>query len=100
MDLGDDIYTVGRPHPMIDPDVRLAKIREFGGDDETSVILLDIVLGYGTHDDMAGALLPAIKEAKRKAGEKGKPLYFITSIVGTDGDVQDYQKAARRLREE
>lgn len=99
LDLGDDIYTVGKPHPMIDPDVRIEKIRECGEDDETSVILLDIVLGYGTHEDMAGALLPAIRQAGDTAVKKGKPLYFIACITGTDKDIQNYRDAERRLRE-
>lgn len=100
LDLGDDMYTVGKPHPMIDPDVRIQKIKEFANDDETSVILIDIVLGYGTHDDMVGALTPAIREAKKLAKEKGKPLYFISSVVGTKNDIQDYDKAVDSLKQE
>ena len=64
IDLGDDMYTQGRPHPMIDPDVRIEKIREYAQDEKTGIILFDVVLGYGAHEDMVGALLPAIEEAR------------------------------------
>lgn len=100
LDLGDDIYTVGRPHPMIDPDVRIEKIKELAKADENSIILIDIVLGYGTHEDMVGALIPAIREAKKRAEERGKQICFVSSIVGTDKDIQDYHQAAKRLRQE
>ncbi len=46
IDLGDDMYTQGRPHPMIDPDVRIEKIREYAQDEKTGIILFDVVLGY------------------------------------------------------
>src|SRR5699024_8110240 len=52
LDLGDDEYTQGKPHPMIDPATRSEFIAKAAQDKETAVILLDIVLGYGSHDDM------------------------------------------------
>ena len=70
VDLGDDIYTQGKPHPMIDPTKRVECMKEASKDESTGVILFDIVLGYGSHEDMAGALLPAIKELQEKAKRK------------------------------
>ncbi len=67
IDLGDDIYTQGKPHPMIDPEVRIRKIREYAADKNTGVILLDCVLGYGCHPDMAGCLAPVIRDSMDKA---------------------------------
>lgn len=67
VDLGDDVYTQGKPHPMIDPEVRIKKILECAKDPQTGVILLDCMLGYGCHPDMAGALAPAIREAQKIA---------------------------------
>ena len=99
MDLGDDIYTQGKPHPMIDPEIRIKKIREYGSDENTGVILLDCVLGYGSHSDMAGALVDAIKAAIQTAKENGRELYFVATVCGTEYDPQSYQASIRTLQE-
>ena len=67
IDLGDDVYTQGRPHPMIDPDVRIKMMRDYAAMDTTGVIVFDCVLGYGCHPDMASALAPVIAECKAAA---------------------------------
>lgn len=56
VDLGDDAYTQGKPHPMIDPAKRIECMQEAVDDPSTGVVLLDIMLGYGSHADMAGSL--------------------------------------------
>lgn len=66
VDLGDDIYTQGKPHPMIDPAKRIESMRDAVDDATTGVILFDIVLGYGSHEDMATALIPTIQELQQK----------------------------------
>lgn len=99
MDLGDDMYTQGKPHPMIDPEVRIKKIREYAKDENTGVILLDCVLGYGSHPDMAGALSEAIKEAIQTAKDNGRELYFVATVCGTKQDPQSYDEALKTLRE-
>lgn len=99
MDLGDDIYTQGKPHPMIDPEVRLNKLQEVIADETTGVILLDCVLGYGAHPDMAGALAPAIKEALTNAEATGRELYVVGSVVGTSLDPQDFDNAVATLQD-
>lgn len=88
VDLGDDEYTVGRPHPMIDPRLRSEKIEEAGGDPRVAVILLDIVLGYASHPDPAGALIPAIRAARDAASADGRGLALIASVCGTPNDPQ------------
>lgn len=98
VDLGDDIYTQGKPHPMIDPEVRIRKILECASDPQTGVILLDCMLGYGCHPDMAGALAPAIREAQTVAEEAGRKLYFVASVCGTRQDPQDYDQAVETLK--
>ena len=95
MDLGDDIYTQGRPHPMIDPEVRINKFKEYAEKENTGVILFDVVLGYGAHEDMTGALLPIIQEIK----STHPGVHFIATVVGTNQDPQNYQKAVLRLKE-
>ena len=99
IDLGDDMYTQGKPHPMIDPEVRINKIREYAADANTGVILLDCVLGYGSHPDMAGALKDVIVESIAKAKEEGRDLYFVGTVCGTDKDPQSYDESVKTLKE-
>jgi succinyl-CoA synthetase alpha subunit len=88
IDLGDDEYTVGRPHPMIDPRLRSEKIEEAGRDPGVGVVLLDVVLGYASHPDPAGALVPAIQAAREAARQGGRGLVVVASVCGTPGDPQ------------
>ena len=88
VDLGDDEYTVGRPHPMIDPRLRYEHIVATGSDEEAAVLLLDIVIGYASHPDPAGALAPAIARARDIAERAGRYLAVVASICGTDRDAQ------------
>lgn len=99
IDLGDDIYTQGKPHPMIDPTKRKELLRQAGADPKTAIILLDIVLGYGAHQDMAGELAPTIKDLKAQAQSSGRELAIIATIVGTDLDPQDAKAQATILEE-
>ncbi|MGI6755693.1 MAG: acyl-CoA synthetase FdrA [Atopobiaceae bacterium] len=98
IDLGDDVYTQGRPHPMIDPDVRISYIRKYAADKNTGVILFDVMLGYGCHPDMAAALAPVIKECQDAARAEGRELYFVGSVTGTTQDPQDYAASFDILR--
>jgi FdrA protein len=88
VDLGDDEYTVGRPHPMIDPRLRAEKIADAGHDPQVAVILLDIVLGYASHPDPAGALIPAIRAAREAAAGDSRGLAIVASVCGTPNDPQ------------
>ncbi len=99
LDLGDDVYTQGRPHPMIDATVRKQMMTDAGQDPETAVILIDDVLGYGTHDDMAGELAPTIKKVIADAKAQGRELPVVATIVGTDLDIQDYAGQKKTLEE-
>ena len=88
LDLGDDAFTVGRPHPMIDPSVRIERLLREAADPTVAVVVLDIVLGTGAHADPAQPLVPAIEEAKRLAAAEGRHLTVIAWICGTDADPQ------------
>ena len=92
LDLGDDEFTVGRPHPMIDPTLRVEFLRAALAAPDTAVILLDVVLGTGSAADPAGALLPALREAR------GGPL-VIAYVCGTAGDAQGLDRQEAMLRE-
>ena len=88
VDLGDDRFTVGRPHPMIDGTARQERIAREAGDPATAVLLLDVVLGYGAHADPAAALLPALSAARRTVTAAGRGLAVVASVTGTEHDPQ------------
>lgn len=95
LDLGDDEYTIGRPHPMIDPRVRTDMIVQAASDTDVGVVLLDLVLGTGAHASPADPVATAAGEARRIARAAGRKLAFVASIVGTSRDPQglDAQRA-------
>jgi len=84
LDLGEEEYTKGRPHPMIDPEARIEHLRVEGTRPDVAVVLLDVVLGYGAHDDPAGRLAPVCAELR--AGGRGPAV--VAYVLGTDGDPQ------------
>ncbi len=99
VDLGEDVFTVGRPHPMIDPSIRTERMEQEALDEEVALWLLDVVLGYGSHDDPAGAIVEYIKGAKRTAEENKNYLSVIASITGTQGDPQGFAGQKAKLEE-
>lgn len=99
VDLGEEEFTVGRPHPMIDNDLRIRRIYQEVKDPETAVILLDVVLGYGAHPDPASELGLAIRTAKQAALDAGRELLVIASITGTDADPQCLSRQAKALED-
>ncbi len=88
LDLGDDDFTRGRPHPMIDPSLRNDRLIAEAADSSVGVILLDFVLGYGSHENPAGEIIAAAKMARENAKKDGRELVFIAHICGTKGDPQ------------
>ena len=99
LDLGEDEFTVGRLHPMMDNDLRLRRLEIEANDPEVAIILLDVVLGYGAHPDPASELAPAIKEAKTQAEKSGRYLEVIAVASGTDEDPQDLNAQIQQLEE-
>ncbi len=97
VDLGDDEFTRGRPHPMIDFRLRNERIVEAAADPTTAVVLLDVVLGYGAHPDPAGALIPAVERARDVAVRSGRTLAFVASVCGTAADPQDLVRQEETL---
>ncbi|MDO8753625.1 MAG: hypothetical protein Q7J80_07000, partial [Anaerolineales bacterium] len=96
IDLGDEFFMVGRLHPMIDNDLRIRRMRQEAADPEVGMILLDVVLGEGSHLDPAGELVPVIKEIREKRiGE----LEIVAVVIGTDDDPQNMQSQIEQLNE-
>jgi FdrA protein len=99
IDLGEDEFTVGRLHPMMDNDLRVRRLEAESNDPEVAVILLDVVLGYGAHADPASELAPAIKKAKDTAQQADRRLEIIAVVSGTDEDPQDMQSQIEKLKQ-
>ena len=97
VDLGDDRYTVGRPHPMIDFRPRCRRLLQEASEPEVGVVLMDVVLGYGSHADPASELGPAIEEAIAVAQKGGRELACVVSLCGTDEDPQGVSGQEERL---
>jgi FdrA protein len=96
LDLGDDVFTRGRPHPMIDHRLRNERILAEAADPATAVILLDVVLGTGSHPDPADEVAPVVTQAR--AGSGPKPV-FVGFVCGTDRDPQNLNRQEARLAE-
>jgi len=99
VDLGEDVFTVGRPHPMIDPSIRTERMDREADDAEVAVVLLDCVIGYGSHADPAGAMVPSIRRMRAAAEKRGGYLAVVASVTGTEGDIQNLSSQRRTLEE-
>ena len=93
VDLGDEVFMVGRLHPMIDNDLRIRRLRQEAADPEVGMILLDVVLGEGAHADPASELAPAIAEIKKE----NQRLEIVAMVIGTDADPQNIESQCERL---
>jgi len=91
LDLGDDAFTHGRLHPMMDNDLRLRRLAQEIADPGVDLIILDLVLGEGAHPDPTAELAPVLGKAVR-AGKR-----VIAIVIGTEEDPQDYSSQIERL---
>ena len=83
LDLGADEYTRGKPHPMIDPSVRDEIMIDALKNEEVGVILADVVIGFGAHEDPAGHFINVLQEHLTKDGPA-----IVASVTGTEEDPQ------------
>lgn len=100
VDMGDEYYTLAKPHPMIDGTERGRRIMVEAQDPKLAILLLDFILGYNAAADPVGELLPSIRSARKSAEQRGGELIVVASITGTDGDVQEKGLQRRILEEE
>ncbi|MGA8514913.1 MAG: acyl-CoA synthetase FdrA [Burkholderiaceae bacterium] len=98
LDLGDDAFTVGRPHPMIDQTARIERLLNEATDPVVRVILLDVVIGWGAHADPAGELAAAIVKAKSIAANANRHLAVVGFVCGTELDPQVLAKQEAKLQ--
>jgi len=93
LDLGDDVFTAGRPHPMIEPVLRNERLKEELKDKSVGILLFDVVLGFGSHADPAGVLVEVLGPVLKKR----KNLVAVASVTGTDEDPQNYTAQCQKL---
>jgi hypothetical protein len=98
IDLGEEEFTQGRPHPMIDNTLRVRRIVQEARDANVAAIVLDVVLGYGAHPDPAAELGPAIIQAREVAAQKGRQLIIAASVTGTEQDPQGLARQTAALK--
>lgn len=99
LDMGEDFFTNGMPHPMIDFRQRLDRMEKEAADPTMGVMLLDCVGGYGTHSDPAGELAPGIKTVKERAAKEGRHVTVIASVTATETDPQVRSRQVAKLEE-
>jgi hypothetical protein len=99
IDMGDDLFTRSRPHPMIDATFRRRRLFSEAYDSQVGVILLDFVLGFNASPDPVGDMLPAIQEAKSIASERGAFLSVVASVCGTEQDPQNLEAQVSALKQ-
>lgn len=96
VDLGAEEYTEGRVHPFIDHRLRAIEIDTAFADSTVAVLLVDVVLGWGCHEDPAGEMIKAIKDAQAR---HGRGPVVIASVCGTNEDPQNFELQRKRLQE-
>jgi FdrA protein len=99
IDLGDEFFTEGRAHPMIDPTIRKLRVLQEAKDDSVAVIMMDFVLGYGSSEDPGGSLADSILEGKEIAAKAGRELLVMGHVCGTSKDPQSLENQSRKLIE-
>lgn len=99
VDMGDEVFTKGRPHPVMDPSILVDRLIQEAHDPETGVILFDLLYGYAIHPDPVGAIEDALREVARIERDEGRHICLVASLCGTDIDPQNVAEQARRLRE-
>ena len=100
VDLGDDEFTRGRAHPMIDPTVRTQRLLREAEDPDVAVVLLDVMLGFGSHPNPAEGLSKAIRQARERASSGGRSLAVVAYVCGTEADPQQRSRQEALLAEE
>jgi FdrA protein len=97
VDLGEDEFTRGRAHPMLDATLRAEEIARAGKEADVAVLLVDVVLGHGAASDPAGDIAPALDAARAHARANGRDLSVVASVVGTSSDPQGLGRQVARL---
>ena len=95
VDLGDDVLTVGRLHPMMDLESTRKRLLRESEDPHTGALLFDVVLGDGAHQDPLAELESALQEIHTRRPR----LPLLAVVVGSPEDPQDLDTVKERLEE-
>ncbi|HMN13953.1 MAG TPA: hypothetical protein PKD55_16685, partial [Bellilinea sp.] len=99
VDLGEDEFTVGRLHPMMDNELRIRRLLEEAADASVAVVMMDVVIGFGSHADPASEIAPAIVKAKEIAKQAGRFLEVAVVATGTNDDPQVLDNQIKQLKD-
>ena len=99
LDLGDDGFTVAKPHPMIEPSLRGERLLQEALDPATAVIVANIEIRYGSHDEAGQILADEVREARAELDKVGRKVAFFATICGSYQDYQGYDEQARILED-
>lgn len=99
IDMGNEYFALGKPHPMIDGTMRSLRITQEASDPETAIILLDFILGFNSSNDPVGEAIESILAAKKNAESQKRHLTFVASITGTEDDPQDLTLQQKMLED-
>jgi FdrA protein len=91
IDFGNDEFTIARPHPIIDPSLRINRILEEAEDPNIAVIIIDIITGYSVANNTIQLHAKAIKEAISIAVQENRTLPVFVYICGTEKDAPDFE---------
>jgi succinyl-CoA synthetase alpha subunit len=99
VDMGDEVFTLGRPHPMIDSSLRAQRVLAEFSDPSVAVLLVDFILGYNAAMDPVGEILEAVLEGRQRRPREVGDIAVVASMCGTEDDPQDLALQSRMLRE-
>ena len=97
VDLGEDEFTRGIPHPIIDTGLRGQRLEEDMRDPTCRVIMMDIVLGFGADPDPASKFAAIINRVRKDLPDGG-PI-IVCSVCGTDADPQSCAQQEKTLED-
>ena len=83
---------------MMDNELRIRRLYEEAKDPEVAVIMLDVVIGYGSHPNPASEIAPAIAKCIADAKKDGRHLEVVCVATGTDEDPQNLDSQIAQLR--
>ena len=99
VDMGDEVFTRGRPHPAIDPSILTDRLLADGTDPETAVILFDLLLGHATHPDPVSTIRDTLIEIRERSRVEGRHLCIVAELCGTEKDPQNTDRQKKAMEE-
>ncbi|MCS7152183.1 MAG: hypothetical protein NZ928_07400 [Endomicrobia bacterium] len=95
IDFGDDFFTRGKPHPMIDFTFRKERILNEAQQKDVAVIAFDLILGIGAHPKPLEEIKETIVKAKKICRSE---IIFSCVLIGTERDPQGLYRIRKGLK--